>query len=775
MMSRANSTAWAGSFGVDAGYRNALSGDPSFARRSSLASGLTLRSHKSKPKIEITLDDQLSQTFVPSYTTLDQIRGTATVTSPTDMMLDDIHISFQGTVRTYVEKQASAAPVNPQTRAFHTFLRLMQPIAPSEIPEHGVLRAGRSYEFSFVFVVPESLLPQSCSHQKGNSSVEEQHLKLPPSLGDPMVSGDGKSLLPDLAPDMSVVSYVIRVTLMKKPAHNAQNANSEPKKTILLADTVKKLRVIPAYEEAPPLRIDGNQDDDYVTAKTKSVKKGLFQGKMGWVTAEVLQPRSLHLPYKRELAQEASVESPPGTNGENDSPMLGTTPKPSHPSQTSQSNDHPSTITVPVTTMATINLRFYPAKPDSKPPKVSQLGSRLKVATFFSTVPLRHIPFKSSTFSSDLNHGLFVETTQLAARNLTGGVTWSGPHKIEERQGSAVNGSTVSAAANASSGACPTNQNSRSSSDEDEGPLRANSETGPPGPATRISSRYQTNPMPKTAKPNSHKKSEEQKQREAAMSSGVYWTAKILCPISLPTTCHTFVPTFHSCLLSRIYAIDLSLSLSGTSSSSSNPVGGFGGGGTSIHLKVPVQVSAEGNKDARPIISAEEQIAIDRRNTSVGLEPRPFGVGNSAEAPPAFSHIGYTGFDAEGQDMEEGDLGRRPRIQLAEEASAAEADDEGRVSPGGGAARIGEAHGLNGAEAGHAEQQEAAFGSVTWDPVSVGSDGPGSGPAGDQGGWRRASEGGLVGPAAQADPPGYESAAGGGLLAGSGGLVRALS
>ena len=93
-----------------------------------------------------------------------------------------------------------------RTGAYQTFLRLRQPIEDSAYPMPRVLEAGRTYKFPFTFVVPDRLLPHVCSHAKTNAHVERSHTLLPPSLGDPMLANDGKSLLNDLAPDMCRIS-----------------------------------------------------------------------------------------------------------------------------------------------------------------------------------------------------------------------------------------------------------------------------------------------------------------------------------------------------------------------------------------------------------------------------------------------------------------------------------------------------------------------------------------------------------------------------------------
>lgn len=116
------------------------------------------------------------------------------------------------------------------------------------IPEPRVLVTGKPYVFPFTFNIPEHLLPQSCQHPKDNDAVQEFHLNLPPSLGDPMLAtegGKGKVLLDDMAPDMGIISYAIRVRLTK-------GRNSDGKHMIISEES-RKLRVVPAVPEWAPL------------------------------------------------------------------------------------------------------------------------------------------------------------------------------------------------------------------------------------------------------------------------------------------------------------------------------------------------------------------------------------------------------------------------------------------------------------------------------------------------------------------------------------------
>ena len=460
---------------------------------------------KSKPVIEITLNDERQETFVPSYTSLDAIKGEICITTSSDTSFDDIYITFEGATRTFVEKIATTSPTNGRTEAYQSFLRLVQPMNSESFPESQVLEAGKVYTFPFTFVVPERLLPQSCTHSKGASFPDGAHLALPPSLGDPMVASMGKSLMDDMAPDMGTVAYAVKCRIT--------SGRGTTGKYRILTETSKKLRIIPAVPEAPPLSVEGGLKDDYKLRKEKTIRKGLFKSKLGRLVMESVQPSSLRLP-----------------------------PLKSH-------------LDCPVTTMATVNVRFDPADESSQPPRLNNLQAKLKVATFFSSMPMQELPSKSSDFHYSSIKGIFVDALNLSSRCLAN-QGWE-KHDIN------------------SPSAMPTRRDSAWST---------------------ASSSSKKIPSP-----------------SSAYSGRSFYTARIVVPISLPKGNKVFVPSFHSCLISRIYALDLYLSINTPSASVSDPT---------LHLKLPIQVSSEPNPNAQPTISAEEANAIASREASDFFNPR---------------------------------------------------------------------------------------------------------------------------------------------------------
>jgi hypothetical protein len=481
---------------------------------------------KPKPLVDITLDDPQHGCFVPSYTTLETIKGHVAITSPADLRFDELHINFQGTARTFVEKMAPSSSHLARTAATHTFLRMVQPISRAALPADLVFRAGSTYRIAFTFVVPEHLLPQACTHGVDHAMVKDAHMSLPPSLGDPMMASDGKTLLDDLSPDMTVISYGLRVLLLRRKA--CPEARAE-----VLTDSIKKLRIIPRADEQPPLRVSGDDRDEYVLKKQKMLRKGIFQGQLGVLTLESTQPRSIHLPAVRPAADAAA--GPPST-------------------------------------MAVVDLRFDPAHDDIQPPGLSQLWVRLKIATFFASVPMRDFPSRTNAYLYDTQRGIYVETLPLSSRS------------IKSAQWTAHQAAPAAAPAFA--------------------PWPPAAAAAPPGRRDSAISfafrRHSFRPARRDSAP----------VHPCPPPASRHYTTQLLVPVELPATHKTFVPTFHSCLASRVYALDLTLTVHPAVST------------THVHLKLPLQLSAAGNALALPTISASEAAAIARREVDSAFAPR---------------------------------------------------------------------------------------------------------------------------------------------------------
>ena len=475
-----------------------------------------LLGQKAKPVIEITLDDSQQTSFVPSYTTLDDIKGTVSITALTDTVFQDVFILLEGTTKTYVEKVATSAPTNSRSQAYHSFLRLVQPVNLAAYPPDCKLQAGKTYQFPFNFKIPERLLPQTCTHVKDSDHLHNAHLCLPPSLGDQTMASDGRSLRDDFAPQMSTIGYNIKAKIV--------DVRKDRGRTVILAESMKKIRMIPAVEEHPPLNVEGGKNADYTLRKEKDIKKGLFQGKLGRLTIESNQPQGLRIPWIRSESE------------------------------------------CPVSTLATIKIRFDPAEECIQPPRLAQLVSKLKVATFYASAPFQSAPSQANIFQYDSQQGLYVDHVTLSSRCVAS-VEWRShdPDHLD-RHDSVI--STLSV---------------------DPSEL--------PGPSE-------------------------------AYAGKKFYTTSIVVPVSLPKN-KVWLPTFQSCLVSRIYCLDLNLSV--RTPSPTVPA-------AFLHLKLPLQISSEGNPDATVTISPEEARAIAAREGA----SYPYVLEGSPPAPE-YTEVAHPG------------------------------------------------------------------------------------------------------------------------------------
>ena len=465
-------------------------------RGSAIATAIGLRK---KNDIEIVLDG--ADDFVHSYSTYDDIKGCVDVKFEKETSFDEVAITFEGTSCTYVEKIATTAPTTGRTTGRHVFLKVQQPIAADCLPEDSIFEAGVTYTVPFTFVVPDSLLPFICSHKTDNEEIRRDHLQLPPSLGDPTVSGDGHTLMDDLAPDMSKISYSVRARVTKWNAAG---------KLLELADRSERVRIVPGKQEAPPVNVDDSEAVNHVMRKEKSVKKGLFKiGKVGRLTAETTQPKSLRLPHPQKRQTE------------------------------------------PVSTMAIINLRFDPASSDDQPPQMDCIVSKLKVYTFFGAAPYKAIPEVRRHDNWSTLHGIYPESIQLSSRALST-VSWIR-----------------------------------------HDPMRGDSFSSD---LSRRPSGFSTMSSSSIPEPSC-----------TYESGSPFYTACLPVPISLPTPSGSarpkvFVPTFHSCLISRTYSVELNISFRtpGANVSSSH-----------VTLKTPIQISSEGGVPPIQLQETEATISAE--------------------------------------------------------------------------------------------------------------------------------------------------------------------
>jgi hypothetical protein len=129
----------------------------------------------------------------------------------------------------------------------------------------------------------------------------------------------------------------------------------------------------------------------------------------------------------------------------------------------------------------------------------------------------------------------------------------------------------------------------------------------------------------------------------AGYNDGKFFTAKMLIPLSLPScNAKSLVPTFHSCLVSRTYSIQLSVSLSSTS--------------LPVTINVPVQISASPSaslvdRDQQEALAAVAALEADDQFDADILGPgwmmrRAATMDSMASttSPPAYENLFSGGF-----------------------------------------------------------------------------------------------------------------------------------
>lgn len=184
----------------------------------------------------------------------------------------------------------------------------------------------------------------------------------------------------------------------------------------------------------------------------------------------------------------------------------------------------------PITTVAKLVLRFDPADESSMPPSLSPLHTKLKVSTFYASTPRHNLPSRNH-LALDMSQGVYAENVALNSLCISK-VKWEehtaasnpAPECLTRRDSGISDCSTASDATNAfASGILPP------------------------------SSKYK--------------------------NGGTFYTAQILVPVTLIDK-KNFIPTFHSCLISRTYTLSLQFAAQG---------------GSNINLKVPIQICADGS------------------------------------------------------------------------------------------------------------------------------------------------------------------------------------
>jgi hypothetical protein len=234
-----------------------------------------------------------------------------------------------------------------------------------------------------------------------------------------------------------------------------------------------------------------------------------------------------------------------------------------------------------ISTTARVALRFDPADEDTLPPRLGSMASKIKISTYYASTPRHEFPLRCS-LGYDQTQGLYQETISLSTLCVAS-AQWQ-------------------------------KHTAGSNSVTDDDAIRRDSGISDCSAASSLTG---------IMKPSS------------AYRRGTFYTTQITVPITLPNN-KNFLPTFHSCLISRIYTLHLDISVQ-------TP----GIGHPTLHLKVPVQICAEGSEAGKENARARTAEALLALETDDMFVPRsvapPSAHEDRDDLPPEYAALNPMG------------------------------------------------------------------------------------------------------------------------------------
>ncbi|KAI1814329.1 arrestin [Poronia punctata] len=449
------------------------------------------------------------------YTTFSTVSGHVEVNVSHDTDFDAVEIFLVGTSKTSIDA------VNIPLATSHTFLKLIMPVPESYYPVPRRFKAGTNYTIPFHFVIPQHLTLNACSHCAPNHALKDNHLHLPPSVGDWQQD--------DFAPLMSRITYSVRARVVQ---------NGAGIRSVRLMDKSCDIKVLPTTTEEPPLSID-KQDKMYAMSKCKTLRKSIISPKMGNITVAASQPAS-------------AMVSPDGR------------------------------WIMPTT--AHLDFVFEPASSESLPPKITAVSSKVAAVTFYSSGGINQYPNLKDwprAYGAD-GRGMYTTTVSLPSTSVVDSQWKQQPREQARRD----------------SGYC--------------------SDPGNAAEGMRV-------PMPDNRRRKQNKK-----------SAPFRYTTQVRVPVTLPAGKKTFLPTFHSCITSRVYVLWLTVTLSVP-----------GGTATHVTLRVPLQIGISSQDspgaDASGLPTFEAAMEDSSLDVDSFFQPRTMSVPDidfQSELPGYGMHAG---------------------------------------------------------------------------------------------------------------------------------------
>lgn len=217
--------------------------------------------------------------------------------------------------------------------------------------------------------------------------------------------------------------------------------------------------------------------------------------------------------------------------------------------------------TMTSTPMAQIRLKYEPTSSQQllPPPSITSISGKVTAHTFFNagtTPTFPNLGNWTADYSTD-KRGVYSTSVPLPKLSVVHPTTWQQhPCSLERRDSGYASDRSSSASETETRQLIP--------------PLLSSSSSPPPTTSSMPSSRSSFSST-KKAKPSSS-------------SSSIYLTSTLSIRLPLPLDRRTFIPTFHSCIASRVYTLTLSVTAAVAGSTSAS---------TTFSLTLPLQVAVE--------------------------------------------------------------------------------------------------------------------------------------------------------------------------------------
>lgn len=298
-------------------------------------------------------------------------------------------------------------------------------------------------------------------------------------------------------------------------------------------EAVKSIQVLPAFPEDAPLSISW-EDRLYQMHKTKTIRKNILSSKLGTLSVSGTQPRAVVLRPDGRVAIPSQVQ---------------------------------------------LDLSFDAVSADVRPPRVTSVTTKIHAHTFYSSSPIRTAPHSGEWMRQAVaeRRGEYATSVNLPT-DTPAQLSWhaAAPASISRRD------------SGYGSDACSEDSASAADCEPDSNPPR-------PEPTRR---RSLAGLLGRPAKPSSSPSSScagsppSSFARPLAPQQPARHIASLQIPLTLPTARKTFLPTFHSCIVSRVYTLQVTLAFGSGSSAA--------GGATStpVTLYLPLQIALDAGHGA---------------------------------------------------------------------------------------------------------------------------------------------------------------------------------